>query len=570
MTSTSYRDAGVDIAAGDALVEALKPLARATARPGVLGGLGGFAALFDLKAAGFVDPVLVATTDGVGTKLKLAIETGCHATVGIDLVAMCVNDLVVQGAEPLFFLDYFATGALAADQAKDVIAGIAAGCREAGCALVGGETAEMPGMYAAGDYDLAGFAVGAAERGALLPDRPRPGDAVIGLPSSGVHSNGFSLVRRIVAMSGLAWSDPAPFAAGRTLGDGLLTPTRIYVAPVLGLHRAGLLRAAAHVTGGGLPGNLVRVLPEGVTAVLDAGAWTPPPVFEWLARAGGVAPEEMLRVFNCGIGMALVVRDAAATIGWLAAAGQQAVPIGRLEAADGPPSVRIETPAGLAHVSKADDAPLHRKRAAVLISGRGSNLLALIAAASDPAYPAEIALVIANRQDAAGLAHAAAAAIATVVLDHREFVDRAAHEAAIDAALQRFDIEIVCLAGYMRVLTPFLVGRWSGRMLNIHPSLLPAFPGLDTHERALAAGVKLHGCTVHLVSEALDDGPIVAQAAVPVLPADTAETLAARVLAQEHAIYPLALGLLAGAGKIVSPDTAASLVNPLPGKIGRP
>ena len=346
MTSTSYRDAGVDIAAGDDLVEALKPLARATARPGVLGGLGGFAALFDLKAAGFVDPVLVATTDGVGTKLKLAIETGSHATVGIDLVAMCVNDLVVQGAEPLFFLDYFATGALAADQAKDVIAGIAAGCREAGCALVGGETAEMPSMYAAGDYDLAGFAVGAAERGALLPDRPRPGDLVIGLPSTGVHANGFSLVRRIVAASGLRWSDPAPFDAGRTLGNALLTPTRIYVGSVLGLHRAGLLRAAAHITGGGLPGNLVRVLPEGVRAVLDAGAWTPRPVFRWLARAGGVAPEEMLRVFNCGVGMALVVRDPAATIGWLAAAGQEAVPIGRLEAADGPASVRIETPAG--------------------------------------------------------------------------------------------------------------------------------------------------------------------------------------------------------------------------------
>lgn len=346
MTSTSYRDAGVDIDAGDALVAALKPLARATARPGVIGGLGGFAALFDPKAAGFVDPVLVATTDGVGTKLKLAIETGCHATVGIDLVAMCVNDLVVGGAEPLFFLDYFATGSLAVEQAREVIAGIAAGCREAGCALVGGETAEMPGMYRAGDYDLAGFAVGAAERGALLPDQPRPGDVVIGLPSAGVHSNGFSLVRRIVAASGLAWSDPAPFAPDRTLGDALLTPTRIYVQPVLGLHRAGLVRAAAHITGGGLPGNLVRVLPEGVTAVLDAAAWALPPVFAWLGRAGGVAPDELVRVFNCGIGMALVVRDAAAAIDWLAAAGHQAMSIGRLEAAGGPAAVRIATPPG--------------------------------------------------------------------------------------------------------------------------------------------------------------------------------------------------------------------------------
>ncbi|MBV9757426.1 MAG: phosphoribosylformylglycinamidine cyclo-ligase [Alphaproteobacteria bacterium] len=346
MTSTSYRDAGVDIAAGDALVEAIKPLARATARPGVIGGLGGFAALFDLKAAGFADPVLLATTDGVGTKLKLAIETGCHATVGIDLVAMCVNDLVVQGAEPLFFLDYFATGALAVEQAREVIAGIAAACRDAGCALVGGETAEMPGMYGAGDYDLAGFAVGAAERGTLLPDAPQPGDTVIGLPSAGVHANGFSLVRRIVAAAGLRWSDPAPFAAGQSLGEALLTPTRIYTAPVLGLHRAGLVRAAAHITGGGLPGNLVRVLPEGVAAVLDAGAWTPPPVFAWLAGAGGVPPDEMLRVFNCGIGVALVVRDAAAATDWLAAADQQAVAIGRLEAVDGAAAVRIATPPG--------------------------------------------------------------------------------------------------------------------------------------------------------------------------------------------------------------------------------
>ncbi len=346
MTSTSYSDAGVDIAAGEALVGRLKPLARATARSGVLGGLGGFGALFDPKAAGFTDPVLVATTDGVGTKLKLAIETGRHDSVGVDLVAMCVNDLVVQGAEPLLFLDYFATGRLALDQATEVIGGIARGCQEAGCALVGGETAEMPGFYPSGDYDLAGFAVGAAERGTLLPAAVSPGDAVIGLASSGVHSNGFSLVRRIVAASGLGWADPAPFAPGRTLGEALLTPTRIYVKPVLALHRAGLLRAAAHITGGGLPGNLPRVLPAGTTAVLDAGSWTPPPVFAWLARAGGVAADEMLRVFNCGIGMALVVADAPRTVAFLNEAGETACVIGRLEQGDGPATVRITHPPG--------------------------------------------------------------------------------------------------------------------------------------------------------------------------------------------------------------------------------
>ena len=345
MTSgLDYRSAGVDIDAGEALVEAIKPLARSTTRSGVLGGLGGFGALFDLKAAGFEDPVLVSTTDGVGTKLKIAIDTGIHDTVGIDLVAMCVNDLIVQGAEPLFFLDYFATGKLDVTQARAVIAGIAEGCRQAGCALVGGETAEMPGMYHAGDYDLAGFSVGAAERGSLLPGLVAPGDAILSLGSAGVHSNGFSLVRKIVEASGLRWGDSAPFAAGQTLGAALMAPTRIYVKSVLALHRAGLLKAAAHITGGGLPGNLPRVLPKGTAAVLDR-AWPVPPVFAWLARAGKVAPEEMLRVFNCGVGMALVVPDADAAAAVLRAQGEQVSRIGSIVASDGPAAVRVELPA---------------------------------------------------------------------------------------------------------------------------------------------------------------------------------------------------------------------------------
>jgi phosphoribosylformylglycinamidine cyclo-ligase len=346
MSSMTYRGAGVDIDAGDALVERIKPLARATSRPGVLGGLGGFAAAFDPRAAGYADPVLLAATDGVGTKLRLAIETGRHATVGIDLVAMCVNDLVVQGAEPLFFLDYFATGRLSVEAAAEVIGGIAEGCRRAGCALIGGETAEMPGMYAAGDYDLAGFAVGAAERGALLPRGVAPGDAVLGLASAGVHSNGFSLVRRIVAAMGLAWDSPAPFAPGKALGEALLAPTRIYVRPLLALHRAGLLKAAAHITGGGLPGNLPRVLPDGTAAELDTARWPVPAVFAWLARAGGVAAAEMLRVFNCGIGMALVVAEAdvPAARALLEEAGETVFAIGRIAVAEGAPAVRI-TPA---------------------------------------------------------------------------------------------------------------------------------------------------------------------------------------------------------------------------------
>jgi len=340
----TYRQAGVDIEAGDALVDRIKPLARATARPGVIGGLGGFGALFDLKAAGFQDPVLVSTTDGVGTKLRLARDTGRHGTVGVDLVAMCVNDLVVQGAEPLFFLDYFASSALDVEQAAAVVAGIAEGCRQAGCALVGGETAEMPGMYGPGDYDLAGFSVGAAERGALLPAGVQAGDALIGLPSSGVHSNGFSLVRRIVELGGASLDAPAPFAPRMTLGEALMTPTRIYVAPLLALHRAGLLRAAAHVTGGGLPGNVPRALPDGLHAVLDAGAWPLPPVFRWLARTGGVAPGEMLRVFNCGVGMVLVVSDPDAALALLAEHGEVAHPIGHVVAGDGPAEARIAVP----------------------------------------------------------------------------------------------------------------------------------------------------------------------------------------------------------------------------------
>jgi phosphoribosylformylglycinamidine cyclo-ligase len=341
----TYRAAGVDIEAADALVETIKPLARATNRRGVMGGLGGFGGLFDLKAAGFKDPILVSGTDGVGTKLKVAIETGIHDTVGIDLVAMCVNDIVVQGAEPLFFLDYFATGRLDPRQAREVIAGIASGCNEAGCALVGGETAEMPGLYREGDYDLAGFAVGAAERGHLLPRGVVPGDTVLGLASSGLHSNAFSLVRRVVELSGLSWSAPAPFDPEVTLGQALLTPTRIYVPALLALHRAGLVKAAAHITGGGLPGNLPRVLPEDTAAVLEP-YWSIPPVFGWLARTGGVAPDEMLRALNCGIGMAVVVADPDAATELLRDQGESVARIGRIDAASGPPAVRIDLPAG--------------------------------------------------------------------------------------------------------------------------------------------------------------------------------------------------------------------------------
>jgi phosphoribosylformylglycinamidine cyclo-ligase len=304
----TYADAGVDIDAGNALVDRIKPAAKATNRPGTMGGLGGFGALFDLRAAGYADPVLVAATDGVGTKLRIAIDSGHVDTIGIDLVAMCVNDLVCQGAEPLFFLDYFATGKLDVDQAARIITGIANGCAASGCALIGGETAEMPGMYHGGDFDLAGFAVGAMERGTELPAGVAKGDVLLGLASDGVHSNGYSFVRKVVELSGLGWDAASPFSQG-TLGQALLAPTRLYVRPALAAIRAGGVHGLAHITGGGLTENPPRILPEGLACEIDLGTWTLPPVFRWLAATANMAGAELLKTFNCGIGMVLVVAE---------------------------------------------------------------------------------------------------------------------------------------------------------------------------------------------------------------------------------------------------------------------
>lgn len=315
-------------------------------RPGVMGSIGGFGGLFDLKSAGFKDPVLVSATDGVGTKLKIAIETGQHDEIGIDLVAMCVNDLVVQGAEPLFFLDYFACGKLDVGAAKAVVAGIAAGCKEAGAALIGGETAEMPGMYADRHYDLAGFAVGAVERDAVLPRGDiAPGDVVIGLESSGAHSNGFSLIRRVVDDSGIQWDAPAPFDEGKSLGDALLTPTRIYVRPLLAALREGGIKALAHITGGGLPENIPRVLPAGLAARINLSAIHVPGVFGWLSQAAAIEEKEMLRTFNCGVGMVVIANEAKSDslLQTLNDAGETAFVLGHIEADDDGPAVHFES-----------------------------------------------------------------------------------------------------------------------------------------------------------------------------------------------------------------------------------
>ncbi len=333
----TYAQAGVDIDAGAALVEAIKPLAKATRRPGADGGLGGFGALFDLKAAGYSDPLLVSTTDGVGTKLKIAIETGLHSTVGIDLVAMCVNDLLAQGAEPLLFLDYFATGKLDVKSATEVVAGIAEGCKLAGAALVGGETAEMPGMYGEGDYDLAGFAVGAVERDGVLPrfDKQKAGDVLIGLGSVGLHSNGYSLARKVVEVSGLAWDAPSPFSDGETLGQALMTPTRIYVKSALPVIQAGRVKGCAHITGGGLIENPPRAIAEGLVPRFDWNAWSRPAVLDWLAKTGGIEEAEMRRTFNGGVGLMLIVApsDVEPVLAALLNAGEDAFVCGELSAA---------------------------------------------------------------------------------------------------------------------------------------------------------------------------------------------------------------------------------------------
>jgi phosphoribosylformylglycinamidine cyclo-ligase len=332
----TYADSGVDIDAGNALVDRIKPAAKRTNRTGTMGGLGGFGALFDLKAAGYKDPILVAATDGVGTKLRIAIDTGNVDTIGIDLVAMCVNDLVCQGAEPLLFLDYFATGKLDVEEATRIITGIAAGCEASGCALIGGETAEMPGMYHKGDFDLAGFAVGAMERGTELPAGVAEGDVLLGLASNGVHSNGYSFVRKVVELSGLGWDAASPFSDG-TLGAALLAPTRLYVKQSLAAIRAGGVHALAHITGGGLTENPPRVVPEGLACEIDLSAWTLPPVFRWLAKTANMAEPELLKTFNCGIGMIAFVDQARAVAlaELFRAQGETVVELGRVVKGEG-------------------------------------------------------------------------------------------------------------------------------------------------------------------------------------------------------------------------------------------
>ncbi|XP_029633902.1 trifunctional purine biosynthetic protein adenosine-3 isoform X2 [Octopus sinensis] len=551
--SLSYKAAGVDITAGNSLVELIKPLAKATQREGCEAALGSFGAIFNLHQAKYTEePLLVSGTDGVGTKLKVAQNVGFHKSVGIDLVAMVVNDILAHGAEPLFFLDYFACAKLDVLQARDVIEGIAEGCKLSGCALVGGETAEMPGMYQKGDYDLAGFAVGAVEAKQLLPRLAdiTVGDAVIGLASSGIHSNGFSLVRKIIEVNQLSYDMHSPISSGKTLGEELLCPTKIYVKSVLPLMRQNLVKAFAHITGGGLVENIPRVLPRDLAVQLDAMAWNVPPIFGWLQMKGKVSESEMARTYNCGIGAILIVENQQANFvrKSLENSGEKSWIIGSVVKQQDNLSVNLMNLAPALQgscISKLKND--QKKKVAVLISGSGTNLQSLINFTQNPQNnsSAEIALVISNKPNVGGLNRAQRANIPTMVINHKEFKSREAFDEFVHEELIRAKIEIVCLAGFMRILSAPFVRKWQGAMLNVHPSLLPSFKGANAHKLVLEAGVKLTGCSVHFVAPEVDSGAILVQKSAPVYPNDTEDTLSERVKQLEHVAYPEALELLA-------------------------
>ncbi|KFW82879.1 Trifunctional purine biosynthetic protein adenosine-3, partial [Manacus vitellinus] len=554
----TYKNSGVDIAAGNTLVQKIKPLAAATSRSGCNAELGGFAGLFDLKAAGYRDPILVSGTDGVGTKLKIAQECHKHDTIGQDLVAMCVNDILAQGAEPLFFLDYFACGKLDVDVAQGVIAGVADACKKAGCALLGGETAEMPGMYPPGEYDLAGFAVGAVERGQMLPqlDRISDGDVLIGVASSGVHSNGYSLVRKIVEKSSLDFSSPVGASGDQTLGELLLTPTKLYSKTLLPVLRSGHVRAFAHITGGGLLENIPRVLPDSFGVVLDALSWKIPEIFSWLHKEGNLSEEEMARTFNCGIGAVLVVQKEMAQqvlqdvqrheAAWLIG---KVVPLQK-----GSDSVKVHNLQRALQANRSLSVQSHlqgrmqagKVKVAVLISGTGTNLEALINSTKKSTSFAQIVLVVSNKPGVEGLRKAERAGIPTRVIEHTAFPSRADFDGAVDEVLREFSVQLVCLAGFMRILSGPFVRKWEGKILNIHPSLLPSFKGAHAHRLVLQAGVRVTGCTVHFVASLLGTPQTLESDPLPSsVHAQQGQTLAERVKEAEHRAFLAGLQLVA-------------------------
>lgn len=428
---------------------------------------------------------------------------GLHSTIGIDLVAMCVNDVLANAAEPLFFLDYFACGQLNVETARQVVDGIANGCKQANCALIGGETAEMPDMYAVGDYDLAGFAVGAVESNEIIPKNVRSGDIVIGLPSTGVHSNGFSLVRKVLKVGGVNYRDKSPFS-NRTIGEELLEPTKIYVKAVIPACRSGHVHAFAHITGGGLVENIPRVLPNDLSVKIDANSWKIPPIFPFLATTGGVNEAELLRTFNCGIGGVLIVDpNNEKTVLDAIPSEYNARRIGIVQNKGNSPQVIVE------HFTNVMEQEMRRfipqltnlkpkKRIGVLISGSGTNLQALID--TQTTTNTEIVLVLSNKSNVEGLNRAQRANIPTCVLNHKEYQSRIEFDNAMNAKLLEYNVEIVCLAGFMRILSGEFTSKWRGKLINVHPALLPSFKGTHAQRQALEAGVTVSGCTVHFVN----------------------------------------------------------------------
>ena len=496
----SYEKAGVNLEAGYEVVRRIKKHVASTARTGVMGTIGAFGGMFDLAALGVKEPVLVSGTDGVGTKLKLAFALDKHDTIGIDAVAMCVNDVLAQGAEPLFFLDYVAVGHNEPVKIEGIVCGVAEGCRQAGCALVGGETAEMPGMYEGGEYDIAGFTVGVVERSRLIDgSKVKTGDVLVGIASSGVHSNGFSLVRKVLSDNGLELNKVYPELSNRTLGEVLLTPTKIYVKPVLDVIRRCDVHGISHITGGGFDENIPRILHEGQGIAIEEGTWEILPVFRFLEKYGKIAHREMFNIFNMGVGMviALDAEEAQKAVDILASHGEQASVIGRVTDSEG---------------------------------------VVIAAACERGAIAAEVALVVCDRPGARVTERAAARGIACFAFAPKEYASKADYEREIVARLDAAGVDLVCLAGYMRILSEVLLGAYGGRIVNIHPSLLPAFKGAHAIEEAVAYGVKVYGVTIHWVDATLDGGRIIAQRAFA-YDGDDVHEVERRVHEVEHELY---------------------------------
>uniref|UniRef100_A0A914QM68 phosphoribosylformylglycinamidine cyclo-ligase n=1 Tax=Panagrolaimus davidi TaxID=227884 RepID=A0A914QM68_9BILA len=546
--SMSYESAGVNISEGNALVDSIKSACKDTLIPGTE-QIGGFGALIDLKKAGFTDPLLVLGMDGVGTKLEIASEVGNFSSLGYDLVGMCVNDVLCHGAAPIAFLDYYVTGKLKKEEAAEVICGIAKACKEVGAALVGGETAEMPGVYSPKQWDLAGCCIAAKEREwPTLPefDNIRIDDVIIGIASNGLHSNGFSLVRKIFKESGITFDKPTPWNANITFGDELLRPTKLYVKPLLQLVTSNQIKALSHITGGGLLENVPRILPQTLSAEIDCKKLHILEVFKWLQKAGDIEAKEMFRTFNCGIGMVAVLDPSKASfvLAEIEKAGIHAYEIGKIcKKSESGKSIKLQNIEDVFDFGDTGIVVQKRANVAVFISGTGSNMINLINQASNPSSHCTIRLVICNKPEAKGLERARERGIEAICIPHGD--DRHVFENKIYQELIKRDIDFICLAGFMRILTGEFTQKWVNRIINIHPSLLPSFKGKDAVKLALEAGVKVTGCTAHFVSEEVDAGKIIAQEVVAVEDNDDEKTLHTKIQEKEHSMFPKVMEIVA-------------------------